>query len=602
MLESHHTNLRRVTYIVLDEVDRMLDMGFEPQMKKIVSQIRPDRQTLYWSATWPKEVEQLSNSFFTTHTKTIALVVRQFLDDDDDDEYEDDRDGNRLLEFMFGNIDGAVDLDIDYLEQVGGLLNKKLKILNGGMNIMKVGNTKKNARESFAYGACGQQAKEQKIGYSRDSDQMCRQEPRVILSDYPCVPLEEAQGNIDTVSKFIGLESLSGVIKEEWRQVRHTFKKINTNLVYSEAHIRVLAHIQKRVSLKNMASSNVVDVSTLHVDKDESYLDSEKYAEELQLQEALIYSEASISSSSSQQDASSTSSQIDASSTTSSSSSENDASSTSSSSSQNDTSSTPSSASQNDASSTSSSSSSLKDSSSSSSVPSIPATSTPTNALKMKEPVVTSEASQLSESFFCEICMDTKSSSEMFSNATVCGHPYCSDCISGHVSAKIKENMTSVKCPDPKCKEVIGPEHCRAIVPKEVLERWEEALCESLILGSEKFYCPFKDCSVMLVDDGGESVTSSECPNCHRLFCAQCKVAWHSEMDCNEFQSLNEDERNPEDIMLMQLAKSKEWRRCPSCNIIVEKQDGCHRISCRCGNHFCYGCGKIHVGSYACDV
>ena len=42
---------------MLDEADRMLDMGFEPQIRKIFDQIRPDRQVLMWSATWPKEVQ-----------------------------------------------------------------------------------------------------------------------------------------------------------------------------------------------------------------------------------------------------------------------------------------------------------------------------------------------------------------------------------------------------------------------------------------------------------------------------------------------------------------------------------------------------------------
>lgn len=38
------TNLHRVTYVVLDEADRMFDMGFEPQIMKIIDNIRPDRQ------------------------------------------------------------------------------------------------------------------------------------------------------------------------------------------------------------------------------------------------------------------------------------------------------------------------------------------------------------------------------------------------------------------------------------------------------------------------------------------------------------------------------------------------------------------------------
>ncbi|PVU85548.1 hypothetical protein BB559_006956 [Furculomyces boomerangus] len=54
------TNLKRVTYLVLDEADRMFDMGFEPQVMKIVQNVRPTHQTLLFSATFPRQMEALA--------------------------------------------------------------------------------------------------------------------------------------------------------------------------------------------------------------------------------------------------------------------------------------------------------------------------------------------------------------------------------------------------------------------------------------------------------------------------------------------------------------------------------------------------------------
>lgn len=193
---------------------------------------------------------------------------------------------------------------------------------------------------------------------------------------------------------------------------------------------------------------------------------------------------------------------------------------------------------------------------------------------------VTDSESEREHSQICGICLESKEVDQMFTIES-CNHIFCTDCIIKHIETKIQENLSTVSCPGLDCKEILEPDACRSVIPKHVLTAWDGLICESMIMDSQKFYCPFKNCSAMLVKDSNEVIRESECPICRRLFCAQCRTPWHSGIECAEFQSLNEDEREREDLMLRNLAEANNWKRCPRCKFYVEKNEGCLHMTCR---------------------
>jgi len=91
IIDRGNISLSRIRFLVLDEADRMLDMGFEPQIRKIVEQFdmprTGHRQTLMFSATFPKEIQVLARCFLYNYVfltvgrvgSTTELVTQKFI-------------------------------------------------------------------------------------------------------------------------------------------------------------------------------------------------------------------------------------------------------------------------------------------------------------------------------------------------------------------------------------------------------------------------------------------------------------------------------------------------------------------------------------------
>lgn len=204
----------------------------------------------------------------------------------------------------------------------------------------------------------------------------------------------------------------------------------------------------------------------------------------------------------------------------------------------------------------------------------------------------------------CGICFED--SADMF-EGSLCLHRFCEACMTRYIHSMLEQRRHQIYCPHDSCGEALTLDECRYFLPAEIFEQWSAVMVEAEIPEALKVYCPFPDCSGLLVKENVgalevEDVEMAECPFCNRLFCARCKVPWHANLQCSEFQSLPSTDKTEADFLLLKLAEDRKWRRCGKCQSMVELTYGCNHITCRCHHEFCYVCGiSWKNGSPACN-
>ncbi|TQD77088.1 hypothetical protein C1H46_037364 [Malus baccata] len=89
--------------------------------------------------------------------------------------------------------------------------------------------------------------------------------------------------------------------------------------------------------------------------------------------------------------------------------------------------------------------------------------------------------SDIDSTFICDFCVEPVNLKDSF-NRRGCTHFYCQGCIVKFIVSKLQDNVTRIMCPVPSCTGTLDLEYCRAILPKDVFDRWGKALCESVVM------------------------------------------------------------------------------------------------------------------------
>ncbi|KAK3754772.1 hypothetical protein QZH41_019689, partial [Actinostola sp. cb2023] len=216
--------------------------------------------------------------------------------------------------------------------------------------------------------------------------------------------------------------------------------------------------------------------------------------------------------------------------------------------------------------------------------------------MNFRQLVQTAQQSLISntEEFDCAICYTTVVPGEGVM-LRECLHCFCRDCLREHI-----RNCTDpeVQCPfqdnEFACHFVITAQEIKALLPEQDFNRFlHRSLVTAESQAANSFHCKTPNCPGWCIYEDNSNIF--HCPVCQKVNCLTCKAIHHPEMNCKEYQedlqrrAQNDDAAKQTQKFLEQMIAKGDAMKCPQCEIILLKKDGCDWMRCSmCRMEICW--------------
>lgn len=175
----------------------------------------------------------------------------------------------------------------------------------------------------------------------------------------------------------------------------------------------------------------------------------------------------------------------------------------------------------------------------------------------------------------CSICFEETTHPVVFP----CAHSACTECIEHYVGTAETFPIGCVACAKPLPVDII------MTYDNTVKSPITQRSLKHFIENEKKYiYCQSPDCPYIF--ECSEDVRNQRCPICLVSMCTICKTLTHHESKCEKNMRVEEER-------LADWARKHNVKRCPKCNIYIEKNKGCMHMECRCGAHICWICMEL---------